>query len=349
LAVGLALASPHPASAQTDRDRAAARSAAEAGADAYDQAHYDRSLELFSRAEQLVHAPPHLLFMARSLVKLGRLVEARETYLKIVNEQLPASAPKAFKTARDQAESEINGVEGRIAYVTITIRGGGAAKAGLSIDHADVSAAEQGIPIPMDPGTHVFSAHTEQTKSDEKTLTLRDGAKESLELTLPEGTPNGAVAGAGAGAAAHPEESPKSTGVPSNTIQPEPTDGSHGGSGRRIVAYTTIGIGVVGVGVGSYFLASSLSSRNKANQIFECDATSSCSPEQKAEIKSHDHDADVARNVSIASFAVGAVGVVTGIVLLVTGNGGDSGRATTGVRELRVSAGPGSLALSGKF
>src|SRR4051812_5156740 len=81
LTLGLAAVSPGVAGAQTDHDRAAARSAAEAGADAFEQGHFERSLEFFGRAEQLVHAPPHLLYMARSFVKLGRLVDARETYL----------------------------------------------------------------------------------------------------------------------------------------------------------------------------------------------------------------------------------------------------------------------------
>src|SRR6187399_2839785 len=83
------VSSPCVAHAETtDRDRAAARSAADAGADAFDQQRYADAVELFGRAEKLVHATPHLLFIARSLVKLGRLVEAHETYLKIQREKL---------------------------------------------------------------------------------------------------------------------------------------------------------------------------------------------------------------------------------------------------------------------
>src|SRR5687767_4640019 len=84
------------AGADQTRDRAAARAAADAGADAFEKNDYPQALELFSRAERLYHAPPHLLFIARSLEKLGRLVEAREAYLKLAAEKLPASAPNAF-------------------------------------------------------------------------------------------------------------------------------------------------------------------------------------------------------------------------------------------------------------
>jgi hypothetical protein len=230
LTLAIVAVSPGLAGAQTDHDRAAARSAADAGADAFEQGQFERSLEFFGRAEQLVHAPPHLLYMARSLVKLGRLVDAREAYLKIVNEQLPASAPKAFKSAHEQAENEIGNIETRIAYVTVTIRGGDATKAALSIDHADVPAAEQGIPLPLDPGTHLFSAHTDQARSNEVTVTLRDGTKDSVELTLPE------VATKAPGASGE-------TIVPSSRFQQQPTDAGGSGTVRRVVAYSALGVG----------------------------------------------------------------------------------------------------------
>src|SRR5258706_10178573 len=79
--------------AQTDEERAGARAAATQGADAFSQNRYADALDLFARAESLVHSPSHLLYMARSLEKLGKLVRARETYLKITRERLEPTAP----------------------------------------------------------------------------------------------------------------------------------------------------------------------------------------------------------------------------------------------------------------
>src|SRR5262249_44867150 len=90
------LAAPH-ASAQSDENRAAARAAATEGARAMSEKRYADAVDLFTRAEALVHAPPHLLYIARALAAQGKLVRAQETYVKIGRETLPPNAPKAFR------------------------------------------------------------------------------------------------------------------------------------------------------------------------------------------------------------------------------------------------------------
>jgi len=55
-----------------DENRAAARSAAVAGATAMNEGRFAEAADLFTRAEALVHAPTHLLYLARTQVKLGR-------------------------------------------------------------------------------------------------------------------------------------------------------------------------------------------------------------------------------------------------------------------------------------
>src|SRR5688572_28290531 len=90
------LAAPQRAAAQSDEQRAAARSLATDGAAAFNEGRYQDAIDMMTRAESLVHAPPHLLFIARSEENLGRLVKAREAYLKIVKEQIPPGAPGAF-------------------------------------------------------------------------------------------------------------------------------------------------------------------------------------------------------------------------------------------------------------
>src|SRR5262245_168260 len=88
------------AAAQTDEQRAAARAVATEGAAAFNQGRFKDAVDLFTRAEALVHAPPHLLFLARAHAKLGQFVKAREAYMKILKEQLTANAPPAFRNAQ---------------------------------------------------------------------------------------------------------------------------------------------------------------------------------------------------------------------------------------------------------
>ena len=83
----------------------AARDLAKKGAEAFVAGNHAEALDFMTRAEALVHAPPHLLYIARAQAALGKLVAARETYLKVTREELPASAPRAFKDAQSQAKA----------------------------------------------------------------------------------------------------------------------------------------------------------------------------------------------------------------------------------------------------
>jgi hypothetical protein len=336
---------PHLAFAQSSRDRAAARSAADAGADAYEQGQFERSLDLFTKAEQLMHAPPHLLYMARSFEKLGRLVEAREAYLKIINEQLPANAPPAFKTAHSQADTELSNVEGRIAYVTVMVQGTDAKQAVVTLDHTDLPAAESDIPIPTDPGTHVFSAHTSRSKTNEVSVTLRDGTKQTVNLVLPD---------APAGAQPSTDNPPRNDG---GNGQPPPKNqpsGSHGTSGQAIAGYVGLGVGAVGIGLGTYFIIASTNSRNKANAEFACDRTpTGCvDPVVVADIHAKDRDADKTRVMSIVSYSVGGAAAITGLVLLLTDHPSapqDERPSGEPFGNLRILPGLGSVTVTGKF
>src|SRR5688500_9939217 len=227
--------------ADQTRDRAAARAAADAGADAFEKNDYPQALELFSRAERLYHAPPHLLFIARSLEKLGRLVEAREAYLKLAAEKLPASAPNAFKSAQASGETELNGIEGRLSYVTLQVRGDQADTAVPTMDGAELPSAMIGIPIPVDPGSHKFSVRNEHGSSKEVTVTLQEGARQTVELALDAGTSTPASSSS--------KEEPRSTPVVADA-----SPAKRGGSAQRTWGFVTLGAGAVIAGVGTGFL-----------------------------------------------------------------------------------------------
>src|SRR5215213_7964423 len=106
------------ASAQADdTERATARSAAQQGIAAVLDGRYSEGVDLLERAESMVHAPTHLLYLARGYEKLGKLVRARETYLKLTKEELKPSAPKAFRDAQAASVSELARLEPRIPTI----------------------------------------------------------------------------------------------------------------------------------------------------------------------------------------------------------------------------------------
>jgi len=329
------LSSSSVALADGARERAAAREAANAGADAFDAGNYEQAVELFTRAEALFHAPPHLLFIARSFEKLGRLVEAREAYLKLVREKLPAGAPRPFKDAQAAGAEELNAIEGRLAYVTVTVDGDEDGRAVVSMNGVDLPRAMIGIPVPVDPGTHVFSARTDRARSSESSVTFGEGIRKNVALTL---TPEfGASPPVEAG-------SPASGAFTEDTVESRASSGST----QRLVGFVTLGAGAVVAGVGGAFLASSLDSKSQADALFACDATpEGCTNEQVTEINALDADAREARYLAIAGFAVGGAAMATGLVLVLTAGSGED--STARAPRVRLVAGPTWIGAAGTF
>jgi len=336
----------HAAWGQTDLERATARDAAQAGRDAYDAGHYEQAIDSLSRAEQLVHAPTHLLFMARAQAKLGKLVAAHETYLKITRETLAPKAPKAFVDAQAAAAQEQPAVDARLPSVTVRVVGVGAGSASIEMDGTALPSAMIGLPLPADPGQHAFKASAPGAVSDPVSLTVTEGAKQSVTLTLrasAAGAPSAAAAGvtpAGAGLAAGNE--------------PPAVDSTHAG-GLRAASYVSFGVGAVGLGLGTFFLLKSGNTRSDANKLFDsCNASSllgKC-PEDAPNavtVRAKDHDADSQRNLGVASLVVGGVGVATGITLLILDSQHKSTAAQVETPRIVPVIGLGSLGAVGTF
>jgi hypothetical protein len=323
--------------AESDRDRAAARSAADAGVDAFEQGRYAEAVDLFSRAEQLVHAPPHLLFIARALVKLGRFVDARENYLKITREKLAPTAPAAFKRAQNDAETELAQVQPRIATVTVTVQGD-ASGAELLMDRVTLPAAMIGIPFPVDPGTHVFAVRAGSDVSQDVTVRLSEGEKQAVRLRLERKavpvTPSNPAAGEpGAGGG--------------GTLEPAPPPRHESHAVQNGLGIASLAIGAAGVGVGAVFISASGKARQRGNDMFASCNSSFCTDPQKAYIKKQDHDADSRANVAIAGFVVGGVGVLGGILLLtIHGHSSESAETKPG---WQLASGPDWIGVKGRF
>ena len=179
-----ALCTAHPAWAVSDAERAGARAAAAEGAAAFEQGRWAEVIDRFRRAEAIVHSPVHLLYIARAHVQLGQLVEAQETFIKIVNETLPADAPPPFHEAKQDAEKELGATEPRIPYVTIKVEGASTDPVVATMDGEQVPPTLVGVPRPVNPGEHRFRAKSGNLESEESSITVSEGAKETVVLAL---------------------------------------------------------------------------------------------------------------------------------------------------------------------
>ncbi|MEZ4311890.1 MAG: hypothetical protein R3F14_27995 [Polyangiaceae bacterium] len=125
LASAPALARPPQSGAPPSQAEAAtldaARKIAEEGLTLYDSARYAEALDRFDRAAALVQAPTMGLMAARSLVKLGRLVEASARYASVTEMPLAPGASDAFKQALTDAAAERKSLTPRIPTLTLTL------------------------------------------------------------------------------------------------------------------------------------------------------------------------------------------------------------------------------------
>lgn len=325
--------------AQSDVERAAARNAASSGRAAYEAGDYEQAIESLSQAERLVHAPTHLLYLARAQAKLGKLVAARENYLKIARETLGPNAPKAFVDAQAAAQQERPALDARLPWITVAVHGAGAGSARVRMDGTELPSAMIGMRMPVDPGRHVFQASAAGADGASIDVTLAEGAVQTVTLSLVPTT-----------GAAH-------TGVPAALAagsRPSTVDSLNGkGSGLRVGSYASFGVGAVGGGLGTYFLLRSRSTRSDADSLYQaCGAKSSgvCSdPVSKAQIESKDAAADHQRNFGVASLIVGGVAVASGVTLLVLDSGRTRAAAERAAPELTAVIGIGSVGVTGRF
>jgi hypothetical protein len=331
--------------AQTDEQRAGARTLATEGAAAFNDGRYKDAVDLFTKAESLMHAPPHLLYVARAHSKLGQLVKARETYLRITKEQLPPNSPPAFKDAQSTAQKELNAISPKIGSLEIKVEGADAVKdLSVKIDGNPIPSVLIGVPQAIDPGEHRIDASATGFRAQPQTVRLAEGDKASTVLRL---EPDPSAAPAAVPGAPGPGGQP---GAPpaGGPIQDTSTsmDTTSSGNGMRIGAYAAFGVGAVGLGLGTVFLLSATGKRSDADAICNL-ADGRCPGPRRAEVESLDADAKSASTLSIVGYGVGGVGIAAGAVMLIMSSKSESSSAARPAVYPWVGA--NSAGLAGRF
>jgi hypothetical protein len=351
--VAACLSSPLSAFAQSDEQRAAARELATAGVDSFKAGKYEQALDSFGKAESLYHALPHLLFIARSHAKLNQYVRAREAYMKVIKEVLPANAPQAARDAQTSASSEVSNIEPKIGRVTITVANKEQAKdLVVTVDGVAISSVLIGAPVPIDPGEHAIEAvatglrgkaavHVEPGQRQEVPLTLEQDASAVPPLAA------GAVVAAQPQQAAPPPTAAQPQAVPPPT-QPDADQGKSGGTnGLRIGSYVAFGVGAVGLVGGTVFMIQSGSKTSEVGDICNL-PNDACPLDRKDDVNGLEADAKSARTLGIVGFVVGGVGVGAGVTLFIL-----SSKKKESTASLKPTVSPwvglGSAGLRGTF
>ncbi|MEZ4376084.1 MAG: hypothetical protein R3B07_35085 [Polyangiaceae bacterium] len=161
-----------PSAGPDEATRAEARRLGYDGLSAFEAKRWAVAYERFRAAEELVHSPVFILYMARSKSKLGDLLEASRLLASVERSGSPGE-DAAWQRARDDAALELQELERRIPKLVVEAA---PAPADYSLQ-VDGSEARLGEALRLNPGKH--------------TVTLRAGTErrvETLELVAAEGT-----------------------------------------------------------------------------------------------------------------------------------------------------------------
>ncbi len=319
-------APPSVADEVDDTTRNAARGLAIEGRKAFDGGDYEKAVDFMRRAYALIAAPTLSVLEARALEKLGRLVEASEAYMRAVRAKVDEKSSKQFRAAVESARGEVAALRPRIPKVTVLLEGPGADHPDLVVkfDDKPIKSALVGVSMSVDPGKHRISAATPDGEGARAEVTLAEGKSERIVLTL---VPGAAPVTRAAPTISTTDSSPTTVG----------DRGVKKGKTQRILAYTSLGVGAAGLGVG---LATALMANNKL------DSAKKACPERRCALGSQAEDDfnsfETLRTVSTASYIVGFVGVAAGVTLWLTAPSGEG-------PSVAAYAGVGSAGLRGAF
>lgn len=165
----------------TEEAREEARELAKRGYLQFQQGNHASAIELFERADALVAAPTHVLFIARSQVALGRLAAALASYETIVGMALKADDPEAFRRALVDADAELAALRPRVPTLAVEVDGADRGDVVLEVD--GVRLGEE--PLPLDPGDHEIVATVPWAEPLTRAVSLAEGQQEVVTWTIP--------------------------------------------------------------------------------------------------------------------------------------------------------------------
>ena len=295
------------------------------GIELYNKRRWVEAYDKFSTAEALKHSPAFVLYMAHSKRQVGELLAARGLYQRVADEKLGDDAAKPFKDAQANAKAEIARLEKLIPILKLQITGTGADNARVEIDGQAITSADLNA-LRLDPGVRRIIARSTIGTVAQENVNLGVGARTEVLLTL---------------RAPAPAPRPPATDAPGPHMNPSPLPPGADGEprvGSIVPGAITLGLGVVGLGVGA--VTGAIASGKKS----DLDALCGSSPCPESARDTFDSAANMA-HASTASFIAGGVLGAAGVTLLIVRPqlGGSSNSAA------RVVVSPGGASLKISF
>ena len=307
-----------PAWAESGSNKAAAEALFVEGRRLAGAGKYAEACPKFEASQKLDPGLGTLLNLADCYEKIGKTASAWAQYREAIPLARAAGSTEREALATDRSKA----LESRLSTLTIRAMSGDSGGAALDVrrDGVSVDSAELSTPIPVDPGPHEVTASAPGQKPwSTKVDVGNDAAKVVVEI--PHLEPADGSAAAPAAVATAPAD--------------QPTD-QKSSSAQRPIGIAVGAVGIVGLGLGTFFGLSAASTWKDAKDQCQ-DVPYGCTQEGLDKEKSAHSKA----TVSTVAFIVGGVALATGIVLFVT--------AGPGKQQTAVGIGPGSVFAKGTF
>jgi hypothetical protein len=229
------------ASAQSSADKAAAEALFQAGRDLMSAGKYNEACPKFEASQRLDAGLGTLLFLADCYEKGGKLASAWATF-----REAESIAAGRDDQARGQiAKTRYLALEPRLSKLWIKVADGNDTTIVVKRDGEPIPKESWGVALPTDAGDHLIEASAPGKKTWSTSVNVgAEGANIPVEVPLLEPEPQPVAVNA----------PPTSGPAPKAATEPvAPPPPSHDASPQRMLSYVAGGIGVVGLGLGTYF------------------------------------------------------------------------------------------------
>ena len=251
--------------------------------------------ERFARSQRIEPAGGTLLHLARCNEDLGKTATAWTLF----NEALSTARTQGRKDREQVATEHLELLAPRLMRLRIVVKAAAAIpELAVLRDGKPVDAAGWGVAVPVDPGVHTIEASAPGRRPYATKIELaKEGSVVELAVPMLE-KQDGAASNA----------PPRPTRAPDAPSVDTPLSTQH------MVALVAGGVGIVGLGLGTYFGLSASSAHNETDRLCGGPAPSPC-PQSGVDSA---NDAQTLGTLSTISIVAGAVVLAGGLVLWFT-------------------------------
>jgi hypothetical protein len=304
------LGAPASAFAQSADNKVQAEALFEEGRKLMDEQHYDEACKKLEGSQKLDPGAGTLLNLAACYEKNGQIASAWVTY-----KDAAAAAAGRHPDWVDQANAKATELATKLSHLTITAAQN-LSNLEITRDGAVVPAPSIGAAIPIDPGPHTIEAHAPGYKPFTTKITI-GASQDSQTVTVP-------------------SLEPDNTSAPASSSK---------ANGQKILGGALIGVGAVGLVVGTIFGVVALSDKGSASNHCNPDFTV-CTSDGKSSVDS----AKTAGFISTVTLIGGGVFVAGGAVIFFTAaHSENKPEGPTIQARLGAPGSPAGLSLGGSF